>query len=70
MLHVYFEDVGAAYASVKAGTAYCLTTAKKPGIAVKALIPIVMAGILSVYGLMFSVMIAQNRKFYLTNVIS
>lgn len=55
-----FTAAGAAYGTAKAATGICHTAVLRPEIIMKSIIPIVMAGILGIYGLVVSVIIAQN----------
>ncbi|KAF7126240.1 hypothetical protein CNMCM5793_002735 [Aspergillus hiratsukae] len=51
---------GAAYATAKAGVGVCSSGVLRPDLIVRNIVPIVMAGILGIYGLVVSVLIANN----------
>ena len=50
-------DFGAAYGTAKAGYGICLVGIKKPELVYKSLIPVIMAGILGIYGLIVCVIL-------------
>ncbi|KAI8917995.1 hypothetical protein BC831DRAFT_406797 [Entophlyctis helioformis] len=52
--------VGAAYGTAKSGIGIAGLGAVRPELMMKSLIPVVMAGIIGVYGLVVSVLIANN----------
>lgn len=53
-------DLGAAYGTAKAGTGISSISIWRPGVVMKSLIPVVMAGILGIYGMIVAVIITQN----------
>ncbi|CAG8486997.1 1640_t:CDS:2 [Paraglomus occultum] len=53
-----FSSIGAAYGTAKAGIGIAGMGTFKPELIMKSLIPVVMAGIIAVYGLVISVLIA------------
>nr|KAJ3420272.1 v-type proton ATPase 16 kDa proteolipid subunit 2 [Polyrhizophydium stewartii] len=55
-----FSAVGAAYGTAKAGIGIAGIGAFKPELMMKSLIPIIMAGIIGVYGLIVAVLIAND----------
>ncbi|KAJ3376421.1 v-type proton ATPase 16 kDa proteolipid subunit 2, partial [Lobulomyces angularis] len=55
-----FTALGAAYGTIKAGVGIAGMGTFRPELIMKALIPVVMAGIVSVYGLVVSVLIANG----------
>jgi len=55
-----FSTIGAAYGTSKAGIGISGLGTFRPELIMKALIPVVMAGIIAVYGLVVSVLIAGN----------
>ncbi|OOF95836.1 hypothetical protein ASPCADRAFT_5163 [Aspergillus carbonarius ITEM 5010] len=57
---IVFTSVGAAYGTAKAGVGVCSSGVLRPDLIVKNIVPIVMAGILGIYGLVVSVLIANN----------
>ncbi|KAI3007971.1 hypothetical protein CBS147346_2912 [Aspergillus niger] len=57
---IVFTSFGAAYGTAKAGVGVCSSGVLRPDLIVKNIVPIVMAGILGIYGLVVSVLIANN----------
>ena len=57
-----FGNLGAAYGTAKSGVGICCVAVMKPELIFKSIIPVVMAGILGIYGLIISVIIAGNCK--------
>ncbi|GAA5903464.1 hypothetical protein JCM3775_006568 [Rhodotorula graminis] len=55
-----FSTVGAAYGTAKAGIGITGMGMMRPDLIMKSLIPVVMAGIIAVYGLVVSVLIVGN----------
>ncbi|WWD17191.1 V-type proton ATPase proteolipid subunit 2 [Kwoniella shandongensis] len=55
-----FSTVGAAYGTSKAGIGIAGLGTFRPELIMKSLIPVVMSGIIAVYGLVVSVLIAGN----------
>ena len=53
-------DLGAAYGTAKAGIGISTMGVLKPDLIVKSIVPIVMAGILGIYGLIVAVILIQN----------
>ncbi|KAI5896484.1 V-type ATPase [Schizophyllum commune H4-8] len=58
-----FSTVGAAFGTSKAGIGIAGLGTFKPELIMKSLIPVVMSGIIAVYGLVVSVLIAGNLKY-------
>ncbi len=56
----YQLDFGAAYGTAKAGTGISSISIWKPAVVMKSLIPVVMAGILGIYGMIVAVIISQK----------
>ncbi|KAK2764458.1 H(+)-transporting V0 sector ATPase subunit c [Arachnomyces sp. PD_36] len=59
---IVFTCMGAAYGTAKAGVGVCATAVLRPDLIVKNIVPIVMAGIIGIYGLVVSVLIADGLK--------
>jgi V-type H+-transporting ATPase proteolipid subunit len=57
------SDFGAAYGTAKAGTGISSISIWKPALVMKSLIPVVMAGILGIYGMIVSVIICQKSRY-------
>merc|ERR1719327_2087780 len=55
-----FGNLGAAYGTAKSGVGICSVAVLKPELIFKSIIPVVMAGILGIYGLIISVIISGN----------
>lgn len=59
---IVFTCMGAAYGTAKAGVGVCATAVLRPDLIVKNIVPIVMAGIIGIYGLVVSVLVADGLK--------
>ncbi|PVU84723.1 hypothetical protein BB560_007287 [Smittium megazygosporum] len=57
-----FTSIGAAYGTAKAGIGIAGAGTFKPHLIMKSLIPVVMAGIIAVYGLVSAVLIAGSMN--------
>jgi len=57
-----FTAIGAAYGTAKSGSGICALAVLRPELIMKSVVPVVMAGIVGIYGLVVSVIIAQNLK--------
>ena len=55
-----FVDIGAGYGTFKAGAGIAAIGIWKPDIIMKSLIPVVMAGILGIYGMIVAVLLSQK----------
>ena len=55
-----FANLGAAYGTAKSGVGICAMGVMKPTSIIKGVIPVIMAGILGIYGLIVSVILAQK----------
>merc|ERR1711881_728700 len=55
-----FANIGAAYGTAKAGSGIASIGIWKPELVMKSLIPVVMAGILGIYGMIVSVILIQR----------
>ncbi|KAK6820358.1 V-type proton ATPase subunit c [Aspergillus parasiticus] len=60
MSAIVLTSFGAAYGTAKAGVGICSMRVLRPDLIVKNIVPVVMAGILGIYGLVVSVLIANN----------
>jgi V-type H+-transporting ATPase proteolipid subunit len=54
--------VGAAYGTAKAGTGISSISIWRPSVVMKSLIPVVMAGILGIYGMIVAVILSQKSN--------
>ena len=55
-----FANLGAAYGTAKSGVGIASMGVLKPELIIKSIIPVVMAGILGIYGLIVSVILQQR----------
>ncbi|XP_017859905.1 PREDICTED: V-type proton ATPase 16 kDa proteolipid subunit-like [Drosophila arizonae] len=55
---IVFSSVGAAYGTAVSGTAIAATAVMRPELIMKSIIPVVMAGIIAIYGLVVAVLIS------------
>jgi len=55
-----FANLGAAYGTAKSGVGICSMGVLKPELIIKSVIPVVMAGILGIYGMIVSVILGQK----------
>jgi V-type H+-transporting ATPase 16kDa proteolipid subunit len=53
-------DLGAAYGTAKAGVGITSMGVLKPDLIMKSIIPVVMAGILGIYGMIVAVILSQK----------
>ena len=60
---LFFSNVGAAFGTAKSGVSIFEVTSIKPELVFKSIIPVVMAGILGMYGLIIGIIIKQNSKY-------
>ena len=58
-----FANCGAAYGTAKAGIGIATMGVLKPDKIIKSVIPVIMAGILGIYGLIVSVILIGKRLF-------
>jgi V-type H+-transporting ATPase proteolipid subunit len=57
-----FANLGAAYGTAKSGVGISSMGVLKPDLIIKSIIPVVMAGILGIYGLIVSVILFQKSN--------
>jgi len=57
-----FSALGAAYGTAKSGTGIAAMSVMRPELIMKSIIPVVMAGIIAIYGLVVAVLIANKVK--------
>ncbi|XP_034948642.1 V-type proton ATPase 16 kDa proteolipid subunit [Chelonus insularis] len=55
---IIFSSLGAAYGTAKAGTGIAAMSVMRPELIMKSIIPVVMAGIIAIYGLVIAILIA------------
>jgi ATP synthase proteolipid subunit len=65
-------DIGAAYGTAKSGVGIASMGVMHPGLVMKNIIPVVMAGVLGIYGLIVAVIIqgSSKNKFFSKNLKS
>ncbi|XP_003388310.1 PREDICTED: V-type proton ATPase 16 kDa proteolipid subunit [Amphimedon queenslandica] len=59
---IIFSSLGAAYGTAKSGTGIAAMSVMRPDLIMKSVIPVVMAGIIAIYGLVVSVLIGNGLK--------
>ena len=57
-----FANLGAAYGTAKSGVGVSSMGVMKPDLVMKSIIPVVMAGVLGIYGLIIAVIIANGGE--------
>lgn len=57
------SNIGAAFGTYKAGCGICNLGVLRPDLIIKSVIPVIMAGILGIYGLIVSVLLNQNINY-------
>merc|ERR1712054_671430 len=61
-LALSFANMGAAYGTAKAGEGIAAMGVNKPDLVMKSIIPVIMAGVLGIYGLIIAVIISNEIK--------
>ncbi|KAJ8984886.1 hypothetical protein NQ317_002726 [Molorchus minor] len=59
---IIFSSLGAAYGTAKSGTGIAAMSVMRPEFIMKSMIPVVMAGIIAIYGLVIAVLIAGGMN--------
>ncbi|ESO01603.1 hypothetical protein HELRODRAFT_185694 [Helobdella robusta] len=59
---IVFSSLGAAYGTAKSGTGIAAMAVMRPELIMKSIIPVVMAGIIAIYGLVVAALIANDIK--------
>jgi V-type H+-transporting ATPase proteolipid subunit len=54
---------GAAYGTAKSGVGVAAMGIMKPDLVMRSIIPVVMAGVLGIYGLIISVIVGSSSKY-------
>ena len=65
-LALSLSALGAAYGTAKSGVGIAAMSVMRPDLIMKSVIPVVMAGIIAIYGLVVSVLVANKRKSFCT----
>ena len=58
-----FSNLGAAFGTAKSGVAIVEVAANKPELIFRSIIPVVMAGILGMYGLIIAIVLKGSCKY-------
>ena len=61
---LFYLDIGAAYGTAKSGVGIASMGVMNPQLVMRNIIPVVMAGVLGIYGLIVAVIIQGASKFY------
>ena len=59
-----FACMGAAYGTAKSGVGVSAMGVMHPDLVMKSMIPVVMAGVIGIYGLIIAVIIGSGSKFF------
>lgn len=62
LMYEHCLALGAAYGTAKSGTGIAAMSVMRPELIVKSIIPVVMAGILAIYGLVVAVLIGNGSE--------
>ncbi|EZG44500.1 putative vacuolar ATP synthase, C subunit, partial [Gregarina niphandrodes] len=57
---IVFANAGSAYGAARSGMAMSMTGVMRPDLVMRSIIPVVMAGILGIYGLILAIIIVQR----------
>merc|ERR1719183_1865938 len=57
-----FANLGAAYGTAKSGVGICSMGVMHPGLIMKSIIPVVMAGVVGIYGFIIAVVVGSSIK--------
>ena len=60
-----FANLGAAYGTAKSGVGIVSVAVLKPELLFRSIIPVVMAGVLGMYGMIIAILLKGNRKYRL-----
>ena len=58
----FVTALGAAYGTAKSGTGIAAMSVMRPELIMKSIIPVVMAGIIAIYGLVVAVLVAGSLE--------
>ena len=59
---IIFTSFGAAYGTAKSGVGICATCVLRPDLLFKNIVPVIMAGIIAIYGLVVSVLVCYSLQ--------
>jgi len=60
---IIFTSLGASYGTAKSGIGISVMAQQRPDLIMKSIVPVVMAGIIAIYGLVVSVLISSGFNF-------
>jgi V-type H+-transporting ATPase proteolipid subunit len=60
---LFVKDFGASYGTAKSGAGISTMGIYRPDLIMKSIIPVVMAGILGIYGMIVAVILVQKSNF-------
>ncbi|KAI0365329.1 V-type ATPase [Pilatotrama ljubarskyi] len=63
---IVFTCIGASYGTAKSGVGISAMSVLRPDLMMKCVIPVIMAGIIAIYGLVVSVLISGNLSMEMT----
>ena len=66
---VTLSDIGAAYGTAKSGVGIASMGVMNPGLVMRNIIPVVMAGVLGIYGLIVAVIIQGSSKIFFFEIL-
>merc|ERR1711915_642005 len=66
MSAIVFSSLGAAYGTAKSGTGIAAMSIMRPELIMKSVVPVVMAGIVAIYGVVIAVLISQKMRAGMT----
>lgn len=58
-----FANLGAAYGTAISGVGVCSMGILRPDLVIKSVVPVIMSGILGIYGLIVSVVLGQKSTY-------
>lgn len=67
VINAYSLAFGAAYGTAKSGVGISAMGVLRPDLVTKSIVPVVMAGIIAIYGLVVSVLVSGDRQYQSLN---
>ena len=64
-----YSALGAAYGTAKSGTGIAAMSVMRPDLIMKSVIPVIMAGIIAIYGLVVAVLVGNNGGKFTTVIL-
>ncbi|KAH9480258.1 V-type proton ATPase 16 kDa proteolipid subunit [Psilocybe cubensis] len=65
-LWLFMEGIGASYGTAKSGVGISAMSVLRPDLMMKCVVPVIMAGIIAIYGLVVSVLIAADLETHMS----